>query len=248
MLGIPFKKVRVTKAVVDEWGRPLPVATLRDYNAYSLKVTGRIMERSIMNIMGGDRYIAPRDLITRIGDKIPIRFGVDASDILSDNGDPAISTIPMPELMSRLNYEHNIEFNYSPIWTINCELENVDVYQTIYIPYDMNMPYRISITGNLMTMEFAMEPLKLPELYIQFYQKLLFTIELPYSKVTCKKQAYGKIIPIDETERIRFIMWATDHYQIYSLGRYATWRPLLLDDVASDIDRILSIIALRSER
>ncbi len=45
-----------------------------------------------------------------------------------------------------------------------------------------------------------------------------------------------KILPIDEDVRKRFIMWASDKHQVYSLGRFATWRPgLLLDDVVNDV-------------
>ncbi len=39
------------------------------------------------------------------------------------------------------------------------------------------------------------------------------------------------------------MMWATDNFNIYSLGRFATWRPgLLLDDLVNDI-RVIQKIA-----
>ena len=41
---------------------------------------------------------------------------------------------------------------------------------------------------------------------------------------------------IDEELRKDFIYWATDKHNIFSLGRFATWRPgLLLDDLVKDI-------------
>ncbi|NDG64822.1 MAG: hypothetical protein EBY29_15370, partial [Planctomycetes bacterium] len=56
-------------------------------------------------------------------------------------------------------------------------------------------------------------------------------------------QPYSKILPIDEGERRKFIVWATDQHGIYSLGRFATWRPgLLMDDVVNDVRVIRKII------
>ena len=48
-------------------------------------------------------------------------------------------------------------------------------------------------------------------------------------------QKYGKIRPINEELRKEFIYEMTDTYKIYSVGRLATWRQLLLDDVVEDI-------------
>lgn len=53
---------------------------------------------------------------------------------------------------------------------------------------------------------------------------------------------YAKILPIDESVRREFIIWATEKHNIYSLGRFATWRPkVLLDDVINDINVIKTI-------
>ena len=58
-----------------------------------------------------------------------------------------------------------------------------------------------------------------------------------------KEQKYAKILPIDNRERKRFIAWATDTHNIYSLGRFATWRPgLLLDDLVHDVRVIQRIV------
>jgi hypothetical protein len=38
-------------------------------------------------------------------------------------------------------------------------------------------------------------------------------------------------------------MWATDEFNIYSLGRFAIWKPhVLLDDVFHDMRKIQSMI------
>jgi hypothetical protein len=58
-----------------------------------------------------------------------------------------------------------------------------------------------------------------------------------------KPVQYAKVLPIDDRERKRFIMWASENHNIYSLGRFATWRPgLLMDDLVHDV-RVIQRIA-----
>ena len=56
------------------------------------------------------------------------------------------------------------------------------------------------------------------------------------------EQYLGKIKPINEELRKQFIFEMTSKYGIYSLGRFATWRQILLDDVADDIQHIEKFI------
>jgi hypothetical protein len=60
-----------------------------------------------------------------------------------------------------------------------------------------------------------------------------------------KKQQYGKLLPIDDSVRKNFILYLTDKYGIYSLGRFSTWRQLLLDDIALDCKQIERMIDYR---
>ncbi|MCI0527575.1 MAG: hypothetical protein L0Y56_09050, partial [Nitrospira sp.] len=53
-------------------------------------------------------------------------------------------------------------------------------------------------------------------------------------------QSYSKILPTDNDARREFMHWATKNHNVYSLGRFATWRPgLLLDDLVQDV-RLIS--------
>ena len=45
-------------------------------------------------------------------------------------------------------------------------------------------------------------------------------------------------MPIDESKRQKFIFEMTTRYNLYSVGRFATWRQLLLDDVVEDIQKV----------
>jgi hypothetical protein len=54
--------------------------------------------------------------------------------------------------------------------------------------------------------------------------------------ITSHASKYAKILPIPEQVRRDFMHWATVNHHIYSLGRFATWRPgLMLDDLVNDI-------------
>ena len=53
--------------------------------------------------------------------------------------------------------------------------------------------------------------------------------------MTDSHQEFGKIRPIDENIRKEFIFQMTSKHNIYSVGRFATWRQLLLDDVVDDL-------------
>ena len=52
-------------------------------------------------------------------------------------------------------------------------------------------------------------------------------------------QSLGKIAPIDDVWRRSFIGWLSDAHKIYSLGRFATWRPdVKVMDVIADVQKI----------
>ena len=60
-------------------------------------------------------------------------------------------------------------------------------------------------------------------------------------------QEYGKLVPTDHVERTTFILAMTDRFRVYSLGRFGTWRQILLDDLAKDIRIIERMITERDD-
>jgi hypothetical protein len=256
-LSLSFKKVNVYKGVLCSDGESITnTPTIRDFNAYSLKSTGYAIERSIINTNHAIRYIAPDNFIEQLVDRATVECERDCDLFLrarnqetSGRGASLISTIPMPELMRILEYPLPPKFVTRPIWTINCLLRNVDVYQTLYVPYGDDEPYRVSITGNRLTIELAFEISieNTLELIDQYLDIIFGSNDIQVLDIMTKKQEYGKIVPIDEHERKKFILWATDKYNIYSIGRYATWRQILLDDVLKDISIVQRFIEQRTD-
>lgn len=258
VLDIQFKQVQMMKAI-HEWRNPVA-----DSLAYSLKCNGTATLRSIMSA-GPEvhkRYIAPPDLLSQMVDRIngEILFDskVDASAIAKMEG-PIISTMPMPMLMGILGFKDLPEFRYVHGFNVNCEVEEFNAYVSVYVPDPSELFNRVSLTGNRVTIEVSMPGSSSEEVKARmdeirndhcqrskFLKDALFCLGIDNAKILSERwslQRYSKILPIDESLRRNFIMWATDKYRIYSLGRFATWRPgLLMDDVVNDVRVIRRII------
>ena len=255
--AIPFKKVRVQKAIWYD-GKLHTQPNLMLSNLYSQKVTDAILNRSINNLDPVERYIAPLDVISQMAGNCDITYGsaldMDrieqlTSETWSSDIPAIVSTIPMPVLMKILGWQDIPEFPSQQIWTLKATIDepDCDVYQTIYYPDPTSDVYRISIIGNVVISEFIRKPQANIGPHISEALREHFGIK-PRKLVDLKEshQYYGKIRPIDEELRKEFIFEATSKYNIYSVGRFATWRQLLLDDVVEDIQHVEKFIRTRS--
>jgi hypothetical protein len=233
ILGIPFKKVNMIKTYI-------PFSNIvADSLSYSRKVTGQFLsDRSIIaGTVQAERWIAPSYLIRLMAENINVEY--ENINVYHPTY-PIISTIPMPDLMNLLNYDpsHNIGFDYKPGIVFSAKILECDAYVSILNPGPQAWS-RATITGNQLIIEFPSmkeipETYELAEVYHQMglYDAVMLDGEF-------KKQNYFKIMDIDNAERKKFMRWATVKHNIYSLGRYATWRPkLLLDDLVQDVRKI----------
>lgn len=252
-LGIHFSKVRALKATAP-WQNPVA-----DAMAYSAKTNGTHTIRSILSADGtlSERYIAPVDLINQMYEKLtcPVYFDstVDLQAIKDMQG-PVISTIPMPVLMRILGWEAKSEFRRRSGINLVGTIEGANAYCSLYVP-DPLLPFsRISITGDQLIAEcgqdFLEEINSVPESARpgMFRTAVLQAMDIMglggvHMSYEAHHQSYAKILPIDEQERRQFIMWASREHNVFSLGRFATWRPgLLLDDVVNDV-RVIQRLA-----
>jgi hypothetical protein len=243
VLGIPFKRVTVIKDSVP-WRNPVA-----DALAYSQKNTG--VARSDRSITAGltvaERYIAPADLIERMAAGIDIRYGHDfgaslPSDRITDlGGAPTISTIPMPVLMELLDWPHRPVLSSSPAVNVRATVKDCDAYVTLNVPDPKIEFSRVSLTGNELIVEVPRATQVRPgdASYATQAAALLGIAENRLSAIQAHASPYAKILPINDDERKQFIYEASTKHGIYSLGRFATWRPgLLLDDLVQDIRKI----------
>jgi sporulation protein YlmC with PRC-barrel domain len=240
VLNIPFKKVQMIKDHVP-WRN-----VVADALAYSFKNSGKY--RSDRSITAGqttaERWIAPPDLIPRMAERLNIIYGQPFDFHISSYGknDPIISTLPMPHLRRELGLaDPSLQFNSVSGLNIKAKIANCDAYISLLVP-DPNIPFsRISVTGDEMIIETynsAFTKELSPE-DIAARAADLLGLKYDFYEVTSHPQKYAKITPIDDDERKSFMHWATVTHNVYSLGRFATWRPnLLLDDLINDIRKI----------
>lgn len=233
--GIDFQKVSVIKASM-KWMNPVA-----DALAYAEKSTGMMLSnRSIpTEVEMVERYIAPPDLINQLAAEADISYEAKTDNWLGGDG-PTISTIPMPALMDILHYPESVIFNAVNGSNVKAKVFNCNAYVSLYVPSPVFSFSRVSITGDELIAEF---PHTKPGLAIVDHRDELYAAASMLglqkdrlSNIQIKEQTYAKIQEIDDGIRKRFITWATDHHNIYSLGRFACWRPgLLLDDLVKDV-------------
>ena len=250
-LNIPFREVMAMRAIVP-WRNPVA-----DMLSYSLKTTGVATLRSSITADGEivKRYIAPLDLIEQMARPLQIVYDKSIINLLTSSLEdtweknqnsltPIISTIPMDKLMEILHYprRNKIEFHYRSGVNIVAELEGVDAYCSLYVSDPDYKFARITLTGAQMVME-CYGDIKAKEYWINDGKYLLGLDHCEILSCKIQEQTYAKILPIDEDERRRFIMWASDQHRIFSFGRFAVWRPgLLLDDLVQDFRVIMRLI------
>lgn len=260
--GIPFKKVKVYKTIwADGKERMLGPQWM---NQYSKKVTGRYLPRSIVNLDTVERYIAPSNfhmmLADMIGDNIHLGHSItkvndtwicfSGHDKIHRGNEPVISTIPMPvlaKITGEVIGDGDINFSHQPITVTRFKVKDCDVYQTVYYPKDNNA-YRATLTGEDLIIEsvgrlnhnMVVDVLNSLGLYID-------SLDIPETDIDLDKhiqstQQYGKIAPIDDKVRREFMLHMTLNYNIYSVGRFACWRNILLDDVYRDNFKVREMI------
>lgn len=246
VLGIPFKRVKLIKAT-------LPFRnSVAEALAYSYKNSGiYLSDRSITNgsVQSEDRFIAPPDLISRMAEGQDITFSTTIDRFVP--GETYISTMPMPALMALLDYPHakEAQFNSTPAVNIRATILNCEAYVSLMVP-DPKYPFsRISVTGDELIVECPnkrRDNLDISNIASDALQ--LLGIDNGMRDVNANESRYAKITPIDERIRRDFLHWATDKFNIFSLGRFACWRSgLLLDDLVSDVRKIEGWIDNRYE-
>lgn len=239
-VGIDFRPVTVHKGIW--YQRRFVAPNIQLANFYSQKVINKVLDRSIWHLDPVQRFIAPKDLVAQLAERCGTRIMWDTRATVEDlqHNEAVISTAPMPVLHRLLRgTEPDVEFNFAPIVVKRWLVPRADAFQTIYFPDPAHNLYRASITGDLLIAEFVdnfTEGLE-EELFLAFG-----LMQTP-TPLDFTKQRYGKIAPVDDDWRRSFILNATLQHGVYSLGRFATWRNILLDDVLHDIAVIKRLIS-----
>lgn len=237
LTGIPFRKVRVRKGLWVDGNYHTP--SIRLANMYSQKCLGRLEpDRSIWNLDCVERFIAPDDLyeqmVANAGDRISWNTPIDFS-LARASGLQFVSTAPMNVTLGLVGMLKELvvvpQFNRSEITVQRFNLPGADLFQTIYFPSSDTSVYRASMTGSMLIVEHIGSPKGLQQVFDAFGFSAALAQPLGHTK-----QSYGKIAPIEDSVRKGLLLRLTREHRIFSLGRFATWRNILLDDVVQDID------------
>ena len=246
-LNIPFQKVEVLK-IVKPFRNKVAEAI-----GYSMKSNGRASLRSIKNAEGkiDQRFIAPPDFIQQLESlqSSSIMFGRKADKAWFQEYrkfGPIISTMPMGTLMDILEYPQRSSFGYRHGWVVKAQIDlPSDLCATIYYPEPKSPIIRATLTGDMLQVELVEEFDQAQWAVDRIMDEVLHDFGLLGASYSAEMvpQRYAKIVALPERERKRFILWATDNYGIYSVGRFAVWKPgLLLDSVFHDIIKVMQMI------
>lgn len=233
--GIEFRKVRVHKGIWSE-GR-LVQPNICVANRYAQKVLGRLGgDRSIWNLESVDRFVAPETFYEQLVEAVKLRVFWDTKANLADIRPGIISTAPLPATLSALGIPHEAQFTRAPITVVRCRVPGADVFQTVYFPDAETPMYRASITGDTLIIEAMASGVDVREWMPRaavLVGRAFGIGDLQQQEVV--QQEYGKIAPIPDAARKQLLFRLTQQHGIYSLGRFATWRNVLLDDVVHDV-------------
>lgn len=262
-IPIELEKAEIHKAIYYK-GDLYTESNIKFNNLYSQKVTGTLGIRSINNLEVGTRFIPPRDFFERVLEKCQSREvkiltnqNIDAN-YMKDRDSIYISTIPLPFMLELCGicYDKDNFFRSSPINTLNMDVPSEyksTVHQTIYFPESTETAYRISIIGDRITAEYnpslvaSYSSMEIEE-SIKAQVLRAFGLNLSYRKVneTFSSQKFGKIVAVDNEIRKNMIYNLTKQTGIFSLGRFATWRQIMINDVIKDIIKIEKWIDMTS--
>ena len=241
LTGIPFKKVQVYKEVFED-GKCLPYCTNRAANLYAQKVTGNIAGRSIRNLESVARYVAPDDfyeqLLGRFKDRIAWGTPLDSGFVRAcvDNGHVLVNTAPLGIITKTIGVEvvGDFSFDKKAIHVDRYLLpEGSDVYQTVYFPEQNTSIYRASITGRMLIIESIGGVV--PHDGLTEVRSAFGIWKVKLEPLGSVDQKYGKIVDLPREVREAVLHELSNKYNIFSVGRFATWRNILLDDVVNDI-------------
>lgn len=234
--GIDFAPVKVRKGIWSVDKEEFVPPDIRLANQYSAKcLHGHLANnRSVWNLDPVTRYIAPEDFYEQLVDNLGSRVHWSSPYLFMKHPpvDPVVSTVPMDIVLRQLEVTPpGLDFDKAPIHVRRFRISNCDLYQTVYYPDPAVSVYRASITKDLLIVEETVSDSQsgLPHVAQSFGFE-----STDISPVESSNQRYGKIADIDPFIRKQLISHLTTEHNIFSLGRFATWRNILLDDVVDD--------------
>jgi hypothetical protein len=259
LTGIPFRAVTVRKGIHSK-GVTYNACNPAFANSYARKVTGKIAaDRSIWNLDTAVRYIAPEDFYNQLvhRHRSRIHFEESIDSIQRGCEFQTINTAPLPVIMRTCGMAPEsitkTLFESSGIEVFRYRLpRGSDVFQTLYFPEPDLRTFRASITGDLLIIEKVADRSEYSKWDGPAFDELTYVCDAfgicpsELEEIERVDQRYGKIIELPREAREAILHELTRDFNVFSIGRFATWRNILLDDVVKDIDIVQRLMAASS--
>ena len=254
LLGSNMESVSVKKGVYFK-GVMWDKTNITINNMYSLKVSGQLSYKSILDLSDCSRFLLSDWDIKNINygydfvsiNKNSLVFAYN-NEYIQKEFDFCISTIPIQHMIKISGiFDELPEFKYNPIFVTRFNL-NIDstVHQTIYFPDNCFNSYRVTIEGKQIIFEAINSFPDETEI-----EKIICLFGISTLNIENKQefvQKIGKIVPYDDKYRKFILNELTEKFNLFSLGRFAIWKQIRSDDVIKDLEVIQKMIFTEEKR
>lgn len=230
-------------------------------NEYSIKVYGELRDCSILHLGRVERYLISPPAVPSgvckfkqrlvglsLADRTLTFEDTDTREVSSVRYRWCISTIPMPVMARLAGVPCSASFICLPIGVRRYTLHTrSSICQTLYVPSRDYQTYRITIHNQEVMVEHVISGHPYQESEVEDLIGWLGVGIKDLELVSSHIQEFGKIIPIEEMVRKRIMYQLTSKANVVSLGRYATWKSLRVEDVVEDAVKAFNLVAVRDE-
>jgi hypothetical protein len=174
-----------------------------------------------------------------------MNWGVDAQEVVLVSEftmqTRIVSTIPMAAILKICELQANPTVEVArKVYVYRYEMApGTDLYQTIYFPSENILPFRASVTGNVLIIESMTKLLSWDSDLAMVMAAFGFNLDDIVRGVREESViTNGKMIDLPRDEREAILYELTRDFGVFSVGRFATHRNILLDDVVGDLDKV----------
>lgn len=251
----PLESVLIEKGY-EKWLNPVA-----DGMSYSRKCYGISINTADLLVSTGmhQRYVSAPDLVTALATSAKIEFNTEYDFKSKQKEELVISTLPMPVLMEKLDYESSLDFRTYRTVRVRAKVKNFDAYLSLLLPSPRTIASRVILMGNELEIEIPR-----PELdeagvnawfaswgdadWMNCARRAMESIgdnqpefiEPPVAEI----DSHPKFLAVSHDERMKFMTWARNEHNIASVGKFAQWWPAVtMEDVVIQLNTIREQIA-----
>lgn len=263
-LGVRVRKIRLLKSIYDD-GVFHNKGDLVLMNKYSKKTLGYLADNSILGL-DGSRYELGyvfesggfRDNLSEaercvVYGKNVFSIDLNSKRVICDDGSEyvynfLVNTISLPIFLKlcglKIKSGDDIKFSAADLYLYRKVSENCLVNQCIYI-VDLSLPfYRVSVINGVCSFESN------EDFLVSDFDD--FLIKCGYGGIGCDGfESFflkgARFNPVNSKSLKTLIRSLTDSYDVFCIGRNATWSYKRIDHIPSDAKKIIGLMEMKRE-